>query len=70
MSVVIATIRLRRVNETILIGLVYVSTARNVGSTLFTNRRVNELWEEELEESKQKLIEGLRAVEQLHLEVA
>jgi|TARA_B110001454_G_scaffold209907_1_gene223891 hypothetical protein len=37
---------------------------------LFINRRVNELWEEELEESKQKLIEELRAVEQLHLEGA
>jgi hypothetical protein len=37
---------------------------------LFISRRVNELWEEELEESKQKLIERLRVVEQLHHEVA
>jgi hypothetical protein len=36
---------------------------------LFINRRVSELWEEELGESKQRRIAELRAVERLHLVV-
>jgi hypothetical protein len=51
------------------IVLVYANTARNVDSTLFINRHVNELWEEELGESKQKQIDEPRVAERLRLVV-
>ena len=54
----------------ILIGLVCVNTALSVGSMLFISRHVSELWEEELGESKQRRIGGLRAAERLRLVVA